>query len=75
MAAQVTNPPWKVTPSWARVAGAEKIINLGPERFYAARAHSHLVEDAAAIHSVYESHPKEAAPLIEGTAWHAKDPL
>jgi len=37
----VTDPAWKVKPSWALVAGADKIINPDLERFYAARAHSH----------------------------------
>jgi pimeloyl-ACP methyl ester carboxylesterase len=38
------------------------------ERFYATRAHSHLVEVKGASHSVYESHPKEVAALIEEAA-------
>jgi hypothetical protein len=39
----VTDPAWKVKPSWAFVADADKIINPDLERFYAARAHSHVV--------------------------------
>jgi pimeloyl-ACP methyl ester carboxylesterase len=38
----------------------------------AKRAHSHTVEIAGASHSVYESHPKEVAALIEQAAQHAQ---
>jgi pimeloyl-ACP methyl ester carboxylesterase len=69
----VTNPAWKLKPSWALVAGADEIINPDLERMYAARAHSHVVEIKGASHSVYESHPKEVAALIEEAAMHARD--
>ena len=39
---------------------------------YAKRAHSHTVEIAGASHSVYESHPKEVAALIEQAAMGVK---
>ena len=39
----VTDAAWKVKPSWALVADADKIINPDLERFYAARAHTHVV--------------------------------
>lgn len=64
----VTDPAWKVKPSWALIAGADKIINPDLERMYATRAHSHVVEVPGASHSVYESHPKEVAALIEEAA-------
>jgi pimeloyl-ACP methyl ester carboxylesterase len=48
----VTDPAWKVKPSWALVVGADKIINPDLERFYAARTHSHVVEVKGASHSV-----------------------
>jgi pimeloyl-ACP methyl ester carboxylesterase len=69
----VTDPAWKVKPSWALVADADKIINPDLERFYAARAHSHVVEVNGASHSVYQSRPKEVAALIEEAAQHAQD--
>jgi pimeloyl-ACP methyl ester carboxylesterase len=69
----VTDPAWKVKPSWALVADADKIINPDLERFYAARAHSHVVEVKGASHSVYQSRPKEVAALIEEAAQHAQD--
>ena len=67
----VTDPAWKVKPSWALVAQDDKIINPKLERFYAARAHSHVVEVPGASHSVYESHPKDVAALIETAARQA----
>jgi pimeloyl-ACP methyl ester carboxylesterase len=39
-----------------------------PALAYATRAHSHMVEVAGASHSVYMSHPKEVADLIESAA-------
>ena len=55
------------------VAWADRIISPDLERMYAARAHSHLVEVAGASHSVYRTHPKEVAALIEEAARHAED--
>ncbi|PXW28137.1 alpha/beta fold hydrolase [Paraburkholderia caballeronis] len=66
--AQIDDPAWKKKPSWYMVAKADKIINPDLERMYAARAHSHTVEIAGASHSVYESHPKQVAALIEQAA-------
>jgi pimeloyl-ACP methyl ester carboxylesterase len=67
----VTTPAWRTKPTWMLVAAADRIINPDLERWYAARAHSHTVEVAGASHSVYESHPKEVAALIEDAAKHA----
>ncbi len=69
----VTTPAWKTKPSWALVAGADEIISPDLERMYAARARSHMVEVPGASHSVYETHPKEVAALIEQAAQHAAD--
>jgi pimeloyl-ACP methyl ester carboxylesterase len=66
--AQIADPAWKTKPSWYVVAKADKIINPDLERMYAARAHAHAIEIAGASHSVYESHPKEVAALIEQAA-------
>jgi len=68
---RVTVPAWRTKPSWMLVAGADRIISPDLERWYAARAHSHTVEVAGASHSVYESHPKDVAALIEDAAQHA----
>ena len=64
----MTAAAWKTKPSWAIVAGADRIINPDLERWYYARAHSHTKELEGASHSVYESHPKEVAALIEEAA-------
>jgi pimeloyl-ACP methyl ester carboxylesterase len=48
-------------------------INPDLERMYATRAHSHIIEIEGASHSVYESHAKEVAALIEDAARHALD--
>ncbi|WP_213880452.1 alpha/beta hydrolase [Pseudomonas sp. dw_358] len=66
-------PAWKTKPSWYAVAKSDRIINPDLERMYAQRAHSHTIEVAGASHSVYESHPKEVAALIEQAAQHAED--
>ena len=61
-------PAWKSKPSWYAVATADRIINPDLERMYARRAHAHTIEIPGASHSVYESHPKEVAALIEQAA-------
>ena len=66
--AVITTPAWREKPSWMVVAGADRTINPDLERFYAKRAHSHKVEVAGASHSVYVSHPKEVADVIESAA-------
>jgi len=70
---EIADPAWKVKPSWYMVAKADRIINPDLERMYAARAHSHTVEIDGAGHSVYESHPKEVAALIEQAARRTQD--
>jgi pimeloyl-ACP methyl ester carboxylesterase len=69
----ISNPAWKLKPSWYMVAKSDRIISPDLERMYAARAHSHTVEIDGASHSVYRSHPKEVAALIEEAAQHAAD--
>lgn len=64
----ITNPAWKLKPSWYMVAGSDRIISPDLERMYASRAHSQTVEVAGASHSVYRSRPKEVAALIEKAA-------
>jgi pimeloyl-ACP methyl ester carboxylesterase len=50
------------------VAGHDRTINPDLERWYGNRANSHMVEVAGASHSVYVSHPKEVADVIESAA-------
>jgi pimeloyl-ACP methyl ester carboxylesterase len=64
--AEVADPAWKK--KQYMVAKADKIINPDLERMYASRTHAHTVEIDGASHSVYESHPKEVAALIEKAA-------
>src|SRR3979411_1139576 len=66
--AVISTAAWRSKPSWALIAAKDRTINPDLERWYAARANSHKVEVAAASHSVYVSHPKEVAALIEEAA-------
>jgi pimeloyl-ACP methyl ester carboxylesterase len=66
--AVITTPAWRSKPSWMLVAAKDRTINPELERWYARRAHSHTVEVAGASHSVYVSHPKEVADVIESAA-------
>jgi pimeloyl-ACP methyl ester carboxylesterase len=68
----ITKPAWRSKPSWMLVAGSDRTINPDLERWYASRAGSHKVEVSGASHSVYVSHPKEVAALIEEAASHAR---
>jgi pimeloyl-ACP methyl ester carboxylesterase len=65
----IVAPAWKTKPNWYMVAQADRIISPDLERMYATRAKSRkIVEIAGASHSVYRSHPKEVAALIEDAA-------
>jgi pimeloyl-ACP methyl ester carboxylesterase len=66
--AVITTAAWRTKPSWMLVAGSDRTINPDLERWYAKRANSHTVEVAGASHSVYVSHPKEVADVIESAA-------
>jgi pimeloyl-ACP methyl ester carboxylesterase len=67
----LTAAAWRTKPSWAIVAGSDRIINPDLERWYYERAHSHTTELEGASHSVYESRPNEVAAVIEDAAQHA----
>ena len=66
--AVITTAAWRSKPSWVLVAAKDRTINPDLERWYARRAHSRTVEVAGASHSVYVSHPKEVADVIESAA-------
>jgi pimeloyl-ACP methyl ester carboxylesterase len=68
----LTAAAWKTKPSWGIVAGGDKIINPDLERWYYARAKSHTTEIKGASHSVYESHAKQVAAVIEDAARNAE---
>jgi pimeloyl-ACP methyl ester carboxylesterase len=63
--AVITTAAWRSKPSWMVVAGGDRTINPDLERWHAARANSPKIEVSGASHSVYVSHPKEVATLIE----------
>jgi pimeloyl-ACP methyl ester carboxylesterase len=66
--ATITTAAWRTKPSWMVVAGSDRTISPHLERWYAKRAKSYTVEVAGASHSVYVSHPKEVAGVIESAA-------
>jgi pimeloyl-ACP methyl ester carboxylesterase len=66
--ATINTAAWRTKPSWMLVAGSDRTISPDLERWYAERAKSHTVEVAGASHSVYVSHPKEVADVIESAA-------
>ena len=66
--ATITTAAWRTKPSWMLVAGSDRTISPDLERWYAKRAKSHTVEVAGASHSVYVSHPREVADVIESAA-------
>src|SRR6201988_4104972 len=66
--ATITTAAWRTKPSWMLVAGSGRHITPDLERWYAKRAHSHMVEVARASHCVYVSHPKQVAEAIESAA-------
>src|ERR1700736_6236010 len=66
--ATITTAAWRTKPSWMLVAGSDRTISPDLERWYAKRAKSHTVEVAGASHSIYVSHPKEVADVIESAA-------
>ncbi len=68
----LTAAAWRTKPSWGIVAGNDQIITPDLERWYYARAKSHTTEIKGASHSVYESHPKEVAAVIEDAARNAE---
>jgi len=70
--ATITTAAWRTKPSWMLVAGADRTINPDLERWYGARAKSHMKEVAGASHCVYVSRPMEVAAMIEDAAAHAK---
>jgi pimeloyl-ACP methyl ester carboxylesterase len=68
----ISTPAWRSKPSSMLVAGSDRVISPDLERWYATRAGSHKVEVPGASHSVYISHPKEVAALIEDAAQHVR---
>ena len=59
----VTEPAWRVKPSWYLIATEDRMIPLSAQRAMAQRAGSTTVE-VAASHAVYMSQPRAVAALI-----------
>jgi pimeloyl-ACP methyl ester carboxylesterase len=66
----VTNPAWRVKPSWYLVASEDHMIPPAAQRMMAARAGAH-VEEAAGSHAIYVSKPAVVAAVIEEAARNA----
>ncbi len=64
---KVTNPAWRVKPSWYLVASNDKMIPPAAQRGMAARAGA-KVEEAAGSHAIYVSQPARVAAIIEEAA-------
>jgi len=67
MSTPITNPAWRVKPSWYMVAQEDRTINPDLERMYASRAHARTVE-VHGSHSVFISQPRAVVDLIEQAA-------
>jgi pimeloyl-ACP methyl ester carboxylesterase len=67
LAGAVTNPAWRVKPSWYLVASEDKMIPPAAQRQMAARAGA-KVQEAAGSHAIYVSKPAVVASIIEEAA-------
>ncbi|MDB5678714.1 alpha/beta hydrolase [Sphingomonas bacterium] len=63
----VTEPAWRVKPSWYLVATDDKMIPPAAQRFMAGRAGA-KVEESAGSHAIYVSKPAIVAAFIEKAA-------
>lgn len=61
----VTEPAWRVKPSWYLVAGDDRMIPPPAQRTMAERIGAPTVEVPGASHSVYVSQPAAVADLIK----------
>jgi len=69
--AKTTVAAWSRKPTYAVVSEQDRMINPDLERFMATRAKSQTIE-LDGSHSIFLSHPKEVAALIETAAKAAK---
>jgi pimeloyl-ACP methyl ester carboxylesterase len=67
LAGAVTDPAWKVKPSYYLVASEDRMIPPAAQRLMAGRAGSTVAETAGS-HAVYVSRPEAVAALIEQAA-------
>jgi pimeloyl-ACP methyl ester carboxylesterase len=66
----VSEPAWRVKPSWYLVATDDRMIPPPAQRAMSERAGSTVVEEAGS-HSIYVSQPQATADLIKAAARHA----
>ena len=69
----ITNPAWKLKPSWYLVSANDQVIPPDVERMYAKRMKA-VTEEVAGSHVAYVSHPDVAAHIIEEAAKGAGAP-
>jgi pimeloyl-ACP methyl ester carboxylesterase len=67
LAGAVSEPAWRVTPSWYLVATDDRMIPPPAQRAMAERAGA-TVTEVAGSHAIYESQPKAVADLIRQAA-------
>jgi pimeloyl-ACP methyl ester carboxylesterase len=67
LAGSVTDPAWRVKPSWYLVATGDGMIPPPAQRAMSERAGSTVVESPGS-HAVYVSRPEAVAALIEQAA-------
>lgn len=60
----ISEPAWKIKPSWYLVATEDKMIPPAAQRIMSKRAGSTVVE-VAGSHAIYVSQPNAVAALIE----------
>jgi pimeloyl-ACP methyl ester carboxylesterase len=63
LAGSITEPAWRLKPSWYLVATEDRMIPPPAQRVMSERAGSTVVE-AAGSHSIYVSHPAAVVALI-----------
>jgi pimeloyl-ACP methyl ester carboxylesterase len=63
----ITNPAWKLKPSWYLVSANDQVIPPDVERMYAKRMKA-TTEEVAGSHVAFISHPDVAAHIIEEAA-------
>jgi pimeloyl-ACP methyl ester carboxylesterase len=67
----ISEPAWKIKPSWYLIATDDKMIPPAAQRFMSKRAGSTVVE-VAGSHAIYVSQPNAVAALIEKAASEVK---
>lgn len=67
LAGTITNPAWKVKPSWYLIVTEDKMIPPDAQRMMAKRAGATVAETKGS-HAIYVSHPELVAGLIEQAA-------